>query len=47
MRRLLILIFAAVALYSCSEKKKTYDGKQMSVSSAMGSADTTGFEKAI
>lgn len=47
MRRLLILIFAAATLYSCSDKNKTYDGKQMSVSSAMGSADTTGFEKAI
>ena len=34
-------------LYSCSDKRKEYEGKQQSVSSAMGSADTAGFEKAV
>lgn len=46
-RRWLILILISQVFYSCSDEKKNYDGKRMSVSSAMGSADTTGFEKAI
>lgn len=47
MKRFSIVILMALAVYSCTDKNKTYDGKQMSVSSAMGSADTAGFEKAL
>ena len=47
MTKIIILIVLVLMLYSCSDKRKEYEGKQQSVSSAMGSADTAGFEKAV
>ncbi|MFA5010749.1 MAG: lipocalin-like domain-containing protein [Ignavibacteria bacterium] len=45
--RILIIIILSLTLYSCSDGTKKYEGKQQSVASAMGSADTAGFEKAM
>ncbi len=47
MRKYLYIIILSVVFYSCSERGEKYEGKQMSVSNAMGAADTAGFEKAI
>jgi predicted secreted hydrolase len=41
------LLLLTVILYSCSEKKQLNNSESVSVTNAMSSADTTGFEKAL
>jgi len=47
MRKLILIMITALIFYSCSDNKQKTDSETISVSKAMGSADTTGFEKAV
>lgn len=47
MRRIIYVLIFALMIYSCSKNKQNMNTESISVSNAMGSADTMGFEKAI
>ena len=46
-RRILFILITAVVFYSCSVNRQKPESGSLSVSKAMGTADTAGFEKAI
>lgn len=47
MKRIFLILLTAVVFYSCSVNRQKPESRSLSVSEAMGQADTAGFEKAI
>lgn len=47
MKKIILIIITAFIFYSCAENQKKIDSETLSVSKAMGSADTNGFKKAV